>query len=155
MDNTNHPFPLPSREELAEIFEQMGNMKQYIEYLQGELMGINEESVQNIELRSNFYASPDITCYGTKIRQFQSKPLIKQAVIAQQIQQAKALLEPLTEVLNDLLLLSEKLMMQNANYVHEALREASKTNPYLLDIVAELDELRRLAEEEEQEEDES
>lgn len=152
MDTPNHDFKMPSEEDIRMMGDYLKKLGEYIISLRQELEEANRESEQNIEIQPDIHT--EIPKNGRpKIRLFQPRPVNKQMIIQQRLLQAKVLLTQYKDILDNLMLITNNKAMEYATIVHESLREASKTDPSLLGIVAEMDELLRQAEEEEREEE--
>lgn len=154
MDASNDKFRLPTPEEMEKLQLVTEELKQLLRYLQWQLEQANAESQRNVEIQPDIHTEI-ANKNRPKVRMFQPKPLNKQAVIVQRVETLKAAVQDLLQRIEDTLLVTGHKLMQDAIAVHEAFREASKTNPELLSIVEELDELRRQAEEEQAAEEEA
>lgn len=144
-------YQLPSAEQIEEIRHALESLEGYVMHLRAQIKAAEAESKSETELRPDVYGEIANKNRKTKVRQFQARPLNKQAVATAEILQLRDTLLELQSRVEDTLLVAQWRAFEKAKVVHQALREASKTNPSLLPAVQELDELYRQAEEEQQE----
>lgn len=155
MESNLHSYKLPSQEEMQQLEEAMKGLKDYIIHLKWQQEQAQRESKEETELRPDVYSEIANKNRKTKVRQFQARPLNKQMVVTAQLLDVQNTLKEFRDQLEDTLIVLEFQMYERAKIIHEALREASKTDPSLLEAVREMDELYQQALEEEQEEEEN
>jgi cysteinyl-tRNA synthetase len=141
----------PTPADLAEVESVIQLLCTAIEDAKQQLSEAEEESRRNTELRLPLQAELANRHRTTQVRHFQARPQAKQAVLSHQLIQLTEACQKLYTLLHDMLLRANAQALHEAQQIHEALREASKTDPSLLDAVRELDELARQAATEEEE----
>ncbi|GEM_PF-2180946 len=142
---------LLSPERIAELKATLESLEAYIQVMQSNIKSAEEESRANTELRQDVYLEIANKNRTTKIRQFQARPINKQVVATSQLLAVQDTVQELRRRVEDTLLLLNYRMYEKAKLVHEALREASKTDPSLEAVVREMDALYQQDQEEQQE----
>lgn len=154
MESNFESYKMPSQEEMEQFREAIINLEEYITMLKWQQQQAVQESRAETELRPDVHNEAANKNRKTRVRQFQARPMNKQMVATAQLLELKATVQQLHQQVEDTMLVLNYRLFERAKVIHEALREASKTNPSLLEAVREMDELYQQALEEEQEEEE-
>ncbi|MBK7873565.1 MAG: hypothetical protein IPJ74_24320 [Saprospiraceae bacterium] len=137
MDLPFDPDKLPTPEQMEEITEAMEGLNLFLK----------ETHQQIIEDKINF-----LTAGGTT-QEFEAAYYARQATTKQVLEKLKSELNSFWEVMEDVEYAVDIYRFERAKIVHEALREASKTDPSLKEIVAKMDAMYEDAMREQEEED--
>lgn len=152
--NLDH-YEFPSEEQVEQMKEAMEQLQAFVLDLKRQYDEAERASKAETELRPDIYGEIANKNRKTKVRQFQARPLNKQAIITAQMLMLREKMKEYHDRIEDTLLVLNHRLFERAKIIHEALREASKTDPSLLEAVREMDELYQQAMEEEAEDDEA
>lgn len=128
---------LPTPEDMARIKAALEDLKYYVEEMRGEI----------IEDKTNFMAA------GGTTEEHADAYHAKQQAKVEKLMRMQAVLREFAQRVSDTQLVLAAHLFEQAKIVHQALREASKTDPSLKEAVAELDALYEDAMREQEEEE--
>ena len=139
MDLPFDPEKLPTPEKVEEMIETMEELKLFLQRTHQKV----------IEDKINF-----LTAGGTT-QEFEDAYRARQAITMQGLKRLKSEMAAFGQAVKDTQLVLGAYAFEQAKIVHQALREASKTNPELEEAVREMDALYEDAMREMEEEDEA